>query len=94
MDVHSFRLIGAAALAFAAPTSAQLSPGPHPVQITHGNHPDATADGRAAEFVDGGSTNVHATPLPIALLLLVSGLALARRAATRDRRHTRSRAAA
>ena len=95
MRVYSFRLIGAVALAFSTPATAQFTPDPNPIPgLTDSANPtltstDANTDGHAAEFFDDAFTNLYATPLPTALLLLGFGLALARRVAASDRRRLR-----
>ena len=95
MRVYSFRLICAVALAFGTPATAQFTPDPNAVtSSTDAANPtltstDATTDRPLAEFFDGAFTNLYATPLPTALLLLAFGLGLARRAAASDRRRTR-----
>jgi hypothetical protein len=91
MRVYSSRLIAAVALAFAVAATAQVNPDPNtitgPTDAATLASTDATTDGQMAEFFAGAS--LYATPLPTALLLLGSGLVLARRAAAYDRRRTR-----
>ena len=93
MRVYSFRLIGAVALAFATPATAQMTPDPITGSTDAANptlmSTHATTDAPVAEFFDSAFTNLYATPLPTALLLLASGLVLARRAAACERRRLR-----
>jgi hypothetical protein len=93
MRVYSFRLIAAVALAFSTPATAQFTPDPNPGSTDSANptltSTGANTDGHVAEFFDDAVTNLYATPLPTALLLLGFGLALARRAAASDRRRLR-----
>ena len=69
------------------PTGAAIDINEVTIQAT-GDHANATPEEHAA----GAFTNVNATPLPSALLLLAFGLIVAWRAAGRDRRRMHGRA--